>query len=154
MTKQTAWIDLEGYWLRDEPAEDNYTPKSDRQIDLKKNPIPPGLTYPRFVAGKWEEGSKPFPAPASPFPSVPNWALLKTGLQPFYLKYAATINLSSSVAFYLSAINTETNSPTASVDILRINLVKLVEALGIRLDAKDKTQINQLLAQAGFDIQI
>lgn len=152
--KQTAWIDEQGYWIRDEPAEDNYVPQSSRQVDLKKFPIPTGLNYPRFVNKKWEEGSKPLPFSPPQLPSAPNWAILKTGLQPFYQKYSAGLNLTASVAFYLGAINTEVNSPTANTDILRSNLIELVKALGIRLDAKDKTQLNQLITQAGFDFQV
>lgn len=156
MTKQTSWIDEQGYWLRDEPVEDNYVPQSARQIDLKKFPIPSGLIYPRFFNGNWQEGSttKPIPTTPTQLPSTPNWGLLKTGLQPFYAKYAGVVNLSASVAFYMSAINTETNSPTANTDILRSNLVELVKSLGIRLDARDRTQINQLLTQAGLEFQI
>lgn len=154
--KQTAWIDAEGYWLRDEPMEDDFNPKSDRQIDLKRYPIPNGLNYPRFVNNNWQEGSttKPYPVTPSQLPLTPNWGLLKTGLQPFYQKYAGVVNLSASVAFYLGAVNTETNSPTANADILRSNLVELVKVLGIRLDNKDKNQINQLLTQCGFEFQI
>lgn len=154
--KQTCWIDEQGYWLRDEPVEDNYTPQSSRQIDIKRYPIPNGLNYPRFVNNSWQEGSitKPYPTTPSQFASTPNWGLLKTGLQPFYAKYAGVVNLSASVAFYMSAINTETNSPTANTEIFRSNLVELVKSLGIRFDATSRTQINQLLTQAGFDFQI
>jgi hypothetical protein len=154
--KQTAWIDEEGYWLRDEPVEDDYNPQSSRQIDLKKTPIPNGLNYPRFIKNKWQEGSttKPFPTTPNQLPITPNWTLLKIGLQPFYQKYATTLNLSASVAFYMSAINTEVNSPTANIEILQNNLIELVKALGIRLDAKDKSQLNQLLTQSGFNFQL
>lgn len=156
MTKQTAWVDEQGYWVRDEPVDDNYAPQSSRQIDLKKIPIPSGLIYPRFLNGSWQEGAttKPLPVTPSQLPSTPNWALLKIGLQPFYQKYAAGLNLTASVAFYLGAVNTETNSPTANADIFRANLVELVKVLGIRLDNKDKNQLNQLLTQAGLDFQI
>lgn len=154
--KQTAWVDSEGYWLRDEPTSDDYTPKSDRQIDLKKHPIPSGLNYPRFLNGAWQEGSttKPYPTTPSQLPTSPNWGLLKTGMQPFYQKYAGVLNLTANVAFYMSAINTEANSPFPNTDILRTNMTEWVKALSIRLDNKDKTQINQLLTQCGFDFQI
>lgn len=154
--KQTAWIDDQGYWLRDEPTEDNYNPKSDRQIDLKKSPIPSGLNYPRFLNGTWQEGSttKPYPTTPSQLPTTPNWRLFKEGMQPFYQKYAGTINISASVAFYMSAINTECNSSFPNTDILKANMTEWVKALSVRLDNKDKTQINQLLLQCGFDFQL